>query len=281
MNVTAKKDLVKKFLELARAKRGFDYDRSETADLNKKPVVFLKAGIARMENMADYEEDPTIALVPEAFEHSYAYMVSYHKGGKTNTARTAATAPAATRGTITDAQLAFFCKLFLEKHGINLEDAKNITLLEGAKKLTKFQAMKEIDTLKALPTLRVVAPVNAPAPLPTGTVVIPDGIYAIDHDGEPKCYEVSNGKAGSKWNGFIFLDRVSSDDRYSIRNRDEKERILDAIRADVESAGRLAAQILRRCRGISEKGRPCRRQLTDTKNPYFEMGYGPECGTRI
>lgn len=115
----------------------------------------------------------------------------------------------------------------------------------------------------------------------TGTVAIPDGIYAIHHDGEPKCYEISNGKAGTRWAGFIFLDRVSSDDRYSIRNRDEKARILDAIREDVEGSGRLAAQILRRCRGISEKGRPCRRQLTDTKNPYFEMGYGPECGSRV
>lgn len=274
----AKKSLVAEYLELSGTKLGNFYDENDTDDkdllgvIGKKTVIELMAANNKMRRMSDYVPSNG-PIVPEA--------ITSFRAPVNRTVTINPTRKAAPSVDITDAQLKYFINLCLEKHGLDLNDPKNITLLEGAKKLTKVQAIKEISTLKGLPTLKKVAPVNAPAPLPTGTVAIPDGIYAIDHDGEPKCYEVSNGKAGTKWEGFIFLDRVSSDDKYSIRNRDERNRILDTIRTDVESSGRLAAQVLRRCRGISEHGRPCRRQLTDTKNPYFERGYGPECGTRI
>lgn len=269
----AKKSLVAEYLELSETKLGLVYSKTDADDqallqiIGKKSELVLKSNIEKLRKLADYDAAPIFTV---------AMPVTVKHGAANYTPKQIATPEG-----ITDPQLKYFLNLCLEKHGLDLNDPKNSTLLEGAKSFTKVQAIKEISTLKGLPTLKKVAPVNAPAPLPTGTVAIPDGIYAIDHDGEPKCYEVSNGKAGTKWEGFIFLDRVSSDDKYSIRNRDERNRILDAIRTDVESSGRLAAQILRRCRGISENGRPCRRQLTDTKNPYFEMGYGPECGTRI
>lgn len=267
-----KNALVAEYLELSEIKCGYTYSEYDKDDrdllkiIRAKSVLDLSSQISKLRKMADYDAAPVTTVAVTA-----AAAVTYQKR------TTAAVAPS----TATEAQVKFIVNLFNSKHGINLEDPKHAALLAGVKKLTKFQASKEIDMLKNLPTLQAVKPVNAPAPLPAGTVAIPDGIYAIQHDGEPKCYEVSNGKAGTRWEGFIFLDRVSSDDRYSIRNRDEKARILDAIRADVESAGRRAAQILRQCRGRSANGRPCRRTLTDTKNPYFEMGYGPECGTRV
>jgi hypothetical protein len=110
---------------------------------------------------------------------------------------------------------------------------------------------------------------KAPA-APQGTVAIPAGTYAITTD-EVRCYTIDYGKAGTRWAGFVFLNRVSSDDRFPVKNPAAKAEILAAIGADVEAAAILAALTLRRCRR-------CNRELSDTKNPYFSMGLGPKCG---
>lgn len=112
-----------------------------------------------------------------------------------------------------------------------------------------------------------VAPIAAPAP------AIPAGIYAIETD-EIKCYRVDYGREGTMWSGQLFLTRISSDDRYAIRDPKVKAAILDAIAVDVETAGILAAHTIRECR-------KCGRTLTDTKNPHFGRGYGPDCGSRV
>ncbi len=122
---------------------------------------------------------------------------------------------------------------------------------------------------------------TAPAQPTTGTAVsIPAGRYAVETD-EIRCYSVEYGKDGTRWEGFTFLNRISSDDRYPIKSPAEKARILDAIRADVDAAGLLAAMTLRICRGTMKNGQPCGRTLSDTKNPYFSQGYGPECGKNL
>jgi hypothetical protein len=118
--------------------------------------------------------------------------------------------------------------------------------------------------------LKVAAP--AAPKVTTGEVEIPAGRYAVETD-EVRCYTVDYGKAGTKWEGFLFLNRISSDDRFPIRNAGEKARILDAIRADVEASAVLAALTLRQCRR-------CGRTLSDTKNPYFSSGLGPDCGAK-
>lgn len=121
----------------------------------------------------------------------------------------------------------------------------------------------------------------APKPVSTGTATtIPAGRYAVETD-EIRCYTVEYGKEGTRWAGFTFLNRISSDDRFPIRNADEKARILDAIRADVDASALLAALTLRICRGTMINGQPCGRTLSDTKNPYFAQGYGPECGKKL
>lgn len=109
------------------------------------------------------------------------------------------------------------------------------------------------------------------APAPQGEVEIPANNYGINHDGEVKCYTVDYGKVGTKWEGFLFLNRISSADRFPIRNAGEKARILAAIREDVEAAQILAGLTLRQCRR-------CHRPLSDTKNPYFSVALGPDCG---
>jgi hypothetical protein len=91
--------------------------------------------------------------------------------------------------------------------------------------------------------------------------------------GEVKCYSISYGREGTRWEGFLFLARISSDDEFPIKNRTEKARILAAIAADVEGAAILAGLTLRQCRR-------CGRTLSDTKNPYFSVALGPECGQR-
>lgn len=126
--------------------------------------------------------------------------------------------------------------------------------------------------------LKAAAP--AAPKVATGEVEIPAGRYAVETD-EVRCYTVSYGKAGTKWDGFLFLDRISSDDRFPIRNAGEKARILAAIRADVAGSELLAAMTLRICRGTMKNGQPCARTLSDTKNPYFSQGYGPECGKNL
>jgi hypothetical protein len=103
-------------------------------------------------------------------------------------------------------------------------------------------------------------------------VVIPAGTYAVTTD-EVRCYTIDYGKAGTRWEGFLFLNRVSSDDRFPVKNPAAKAEILAAIGADIEGAAVLAALTLRRCRR-------CGRQLSDTKNPYFGQGLGPDCGSR-
>ncbi|HEU4752162.1 MAG TPA: hypothetical protein VFU47_03560, partial [Armatimonadota bacterium] len=117
--------------------------------------------------------------------------------------------------------------------------------------------------------LAQAARATAPA---TETPEIPAGRYAIE-DGEIKCYSVEIGKEGTRWEGFVFLNRISSDDRFPIKNRAEKARILAAIAADVDGAAVLAALTLRQCRR-------CGRTLSDTKNPYFSAGLGPDCGAK-
>lgn len=110
--------------------------------------------------------------------------------------------------------------------------------------------------------------VAAPAP----TVNIPAGRYAIN-DGEVKCYEVSYGREGTRWAGFLFLNRISSDDLFPIKARAEKARTLAEISKDVTASAILAGLTLRKCRR-------CGRTLSDTKNPYFPVALGPECGTK-
>lgn len=122
--------------------------------------------------------------------------------------------------------------------------------------------------------MRAAAPVAAP---PAPAVEIPAGRYAVETD-EIRCYAVDYGKPGTHWDGFLFLNRISSDDRFPIKNPAEKARILEAIAADVEAASLLAALTLRICRGTMKNGKPCGRMLSDTKNPYFTSGLGPECG---
>jgi hypothetical protein len=102
---------------------------------------------------------------------------------------------------------------------------------------------------------------------------VPDGRYAVQYEGEVRCYHLETGKAGTRWDGFRFLSRRSSDDLFPIRNAGTKAEILALIAADIEGAAVRFALTVRECRR-------CHRALTDTKNPYYGVGLGPECGAK-
>lgn len=105
---------------------------------------------------------------------------------------------------------------------------------------------------------------------PAPEVEIPAGRYAIT-DTEVKCYALDYGKPGTRWEGFTFLNRISSDDRFPVKNPSEKARILGEIAKDVDGSAVLAGLTLRQCRR-------CGRTLSDTKNPHFHRALGPDCG---
>lgn len=127
------------------------------------------------------------------------------------------------------------------------------------------------DLLAKLDQLRAATRPTSSGPA-APSVEIPAGRYAIETD-EIRCYSINYGREGTRWEGFLFLARISSDDEFPIKNRTEKARILAAIAADVEAASILAGLTLRQCRR-------CGRTLSDTKNPYFEVALGPECGAK-
>jgi len=108
----------------------------------------------------------------------------------------------------------------------------------------------------------------APAPTTGPAAEVPNGRYAVEEDGTLKFFHVRNGKAGTRWEGFTFLDIQASDETYAIRDRARKAAILATIAADLEGASRRYGQELGTC------GR-CGRTLTNDESRAY--GIGPEC----
>lgn len=101
-------------------------------------------------------------------------------------------------------------------------------------------------------------------PLPPDPPV-PPGRYAIMIGTEkPFFYVVEPHSAGR-----VRLREKVSD--YYVDPRHPRGMILSMIMIDPERAGQNYAKWLGRCRR-------CDRELTDHLNPYFERGYGPDCG---
>lgn len=103
---------------------------------------------------------------------------------------------------------------------------------------------------------------------PTTGATVPDGRYAVEEDGTLKFFHLRNGKANTKWAGFVFIDIQASDDLHQVRDRARKARIVALIAADLEAASRRYGQELGVC------GR-CGRTLTDEESRAY--GIGPIC----
>jgi hypothetical protein len=130
-----------------------------------------------------------------------------------------------------------------------------------------------IELLKTLPKhgAQAAPATSAPKnvqPWKTLSEKVPAGYYGLqDQDGKNHFYRVSVGR-----NGFFKIQEQASSDLYFIPLL-RYAVILEAILAyGLDKAGKFYATETSRCR-------KCNRVLTDnTGNPYFEMGYGPDCG---
>jgi hypothetical protein len=100
------------------------------------------------------------------------------------------------------------------------------------------------------------------------TSEVPDGRYAVTEDGTLKFFHVRNGREGTRWAGFVFVDIQASDDLYPLKDRARKARVLATIAADLETASRRYGQELGVC------GR-CGRTLTDEESGGYVIG--PVC----
>jgi hypothetical protein len=96
---------------------------------------------------------------------------------------------------------------------------------------------------------------------------VPEGRYALHTDDGVKFYRVEHGAAGGRWEGYVFVSAVASDDLHPIRNRQHRQAILDSIAADPQAALALYGQELGVC------GR-CGKALT---SEYRKLGIGPVC----
>jgi hypothetical protein len=124
---------------------------------------------------------------------------------------------------------------------------------------TKQQASAEIERLLAIP--RPAQPV---------TPKVPDGKYAVVHNGELKFYVVNTPIAG-KWAGRTFVDVYASDETHPVRGATAAA-VLELIAADPLAASSAYGRETRRC-GV------CNRKLT--KKSSRDAGIGPVCAERF
>jgi hypothetical protein len=120
-----------------------------------------------------------------------------------------------------------------------------------------------IAKIKELKTSTPVQPTQAPK--------VADGRYAVEHGGALKFFHIRNGKADSRWAGFVFVDVRASDDLYPLKNRATKAEILALIAADPETAMNRYGQELGECGD-------CGRTLTDKTSR--SIGRGPICRSK-
>lgn len=99
-------------------------------------------------------------------------------------------------------------------------------------------------------------------------VDVPAGRYAlVDEQGVTKFYVVDRPEDG-RWAGYTFLNALGSDERYPIRDRSTKARILGEIAADLDGARVRYGMEIGRCAC-------CGRTLTDETSRA--AGIGPDC----
>lgn len=134
--------------------------------------------------------------------------------------------------------------------------------------LSKGDASRWIKRLLALP----MAPKAQRAD--TDVPQVPAGRYALEDPSDElnpvKFYKVNHGKAGGRWEGFIFVDRFVSDETFPIKGS-QRVHILKVIAANpLEAAQRFGREENRCCK--------CGKRLTRRLSRH--MGIGPVCGQR-
>lgn len=161
----------------------------------------------------------------------------------------------------TDRQVSFIQSLIQDKDTTSTGVDFALLLESG---LTTAQASKVIDRLLECPRKAAPAPKEAQAP------EVEDGAYALEFDGQMRFFHVRSPKSG-RWEGYTFVDEQASDDRYPVRNRDRRDRVLAAISADPEALARYGQEL-----GVCGR---CMRTLTDEESR--RLGIGPVCRSKV
>jgi hypothetical protein len=170
----------------------------------------------------------------------------------------------------TPAQEGFIGKLLAEREWEPFGEEGNLAeSVSQGKSITKREASILIGWLKEQPKAAAKA-AHKTQPWRELAEKVPAGYYGVvDAERKNHFYRVSVGR-----NGFYKIQEQASEELHFVSlNRYEGilQHILDF---GLDNAGKFYA---------TEKGscRRCNRVLTDnTGNPYFEMGYGPECGAK-
>lgn len=105
---------------------------------------------------------------------------------------------------------------------------------------------------------------------------LPSGRYAVLglDDDEPyrvRFFKVDNVTEG-KWSGYTFVKEQASDEFHPVKSKERRERILNAILKDPETAMLLYGQELGKCGH-------CGRTLTDEDSRA--RGIGPICAGKV
>lgn len=130
------------------------------------------------------------------------------------------------------------------------------------------QASALIEWLLGLPVRGGEAPPSDAAP----GIEVAAGRYAlVGEDGTIKFYAVDRPTEG-RWAGYTFVNALGSDERYPIRNRDARDRVLRGIAADPMGAMIRYGHELGRCGN-------CGRALTDETSRA--AGIGPDCARHL
>jgi hypothetical protein len=130
------------------------------------------------------------------------------------------------------------------------------------------QASSIIDALKG-------CPFPSRQPQQQLTPDVPEGRYALpsdyDPEGTPVFYKVDHGNEGTRWEGFVFLERIVGPNEERVP-RVSRDFILGAIAEDVPGA-------LRRYGHLSGHCGNCGLELTDKFSRF--IGVGPICREKL
>lgn len=169
----------------------------------------------------------------------------------------------------TSAQEGYIGKLLGEREWepIGEEGSLAESVTQG-KSINRAEASRLIGWLKEQP--RAKAASSKPQVWRELAEKVPAGYYGVvDAERKNHFYRVSVGR-----NGFYKIQEQASDDLYEVKLGAYAGILQHILDFGLDNAGKFYATEKSACRR-------CNRTLTDnTGNPYFEMGYGPECGAK-
>jgi len=156
---------------------------------------------------------------------------------------------------------------------------------ENLNRMVNYQASAAIQALLACPYKKPVAPAampsdatdveDGPAPeMPKTPEPVGEGYYFIvdPTNQQERFFRVRHGKAGGRWEGYVFLDVQASDYFYSVTNKQHRDAVLAEIAKDPVKSMNEYGLRLGRC-GV------CNRTLTDRDS--ILRGIGPICAAKL